>query len=182
MKGPTPEERRLYPHLVRRKVWPPEPVAPLDLTPSELEEHRRYWKHQDVFLIEDDVRVAEPFTGSDEPCADIEGEPIDTSGTLEEFVHIREMVMGIEVYERELLERAAKLPMSEPEREILAMAQKGSEQARRMVLEMMLHQRMDKLRKTDIDKARSELEEKLQPDLKQRLREYFFSYRQVGNG
>ena len=152
-KPPTREEQRLYPHLVKRGVWPPEPSTPGALSREESQEFERYKNRDDLFLIEDDVRIEDPSTLNVEP------------DTLEEFAE------GLESYEHELLERATSLPMTGQEQEILASVGQTTERARKAVMQMILQTRVDRLRRDDTAKARAEIRKKLNPELRKMLEE-----------
>ena len=180
MAKPDHHEQRAYPLLAARETWPPEPVAPPDLTPQERDEHHRYWEDRKLDRLEaahlrEPESIAAPVV---EPTdtrpwyeqardrarseAGISLEPgregwnaLERSRLRERGLEREDEPVGARLglhspFEESLHARAMAMGRTRAEAELLDAVRFEPPETRRMVQDYIVHKRMEAIREQDL--------------------------------
>jgi len=172
MRKPTLYERREYPLLAGREVWPPEPVAPPGLTQPERDEHHRYWVDRKMDRLEEDHQ-AEPERPWYEQAlerahteAGREVQPARVRERAPEREGERDREAAPYDYDQTVRERALAMKRTQEETQVLDAVRFEAAETRKFVQDFILHERMQTVRDHDravmLDAADPRLREKLE--------------------
>ena len=169
MAKPTSRERHDYPLLSARETWPPEPEPFPDMTEQERDEHHSYWQDRKLERIEE-VQMIEPEPVLDRPWYEQALDRARGEAGLENEEPRRgrrevDQNRDRGRYEEQVLSRARRMDRSQAEVEALAAVSNASPETRKLVEDLILEERMRRVR--DVD--RDERMKRFPPDVRERL-------------
>jgi len=169
MAKPTSRERHDYPLLSARETWPPEPEPSPDMTEQERDEHHSYWQDRKLERIEE-VQMIEPEPVLDRPWYEQALDRARGEAGLENEEPRRgrrevDQNRDRGRYEEQVLSRARRMDRSQAEVEALAAVSNASPETRKLVEDLILEERMRRVR--DVD--RDERMKRFPPDVRERL-------------
>lgn len=204
MAKPTFSEQREYPLLAARETWPPEPEASPEMTVPERDEHHRYWEDRKLDRLETDYQ-AEPERSEPERAEQTrrDREPPsrerpwydqaldrarqESAPDFErKFAERRELAREVSrdeeraqsEYDAGVFERARSMKRSHEEHAVLEAVREEPAEVRKMVQDMIMHDRMQFIRGRDREAMLEQMPpqiraqvEVLRPDVPERHRD-----------
>lgn len=179
MPKPDLHEQLEYPLLSARETWPPEPEASPDLTRQERDEHHRYWQDRKFENLEEQERIEpEQAVEAQEPERPWYQQALDrargetTARAVRDQNHReKQPSRGTDrerdqaVYYASLLKRARAMDRGQAELEALDAVRNASPEARHLVEDLILQDRMQAVR----DQDRAEMVRGLDPEVREKL-------------
>jgi len=160
MAKPTFREQRDYPLLAARETWPPAREASPDMTLPERDEHHRYWEDRKLDRLEADYNAEPERQAPERPWyeqaldrARQESVPDLERKMAERKKLVREVSLEYDrtqsEYDAGVFERAREMKRSRDEHAVLEAVRDESPEVRRMVRDMIMHERMQYIRDMD---------------------------------
>ncbi|MBB4305536.1 hypothetical protein GGD81_004616 [Rhodobium orientis] len=202
------DDRRAYPLLTERDDWPPRSEEPArDMTHGERAELTRYWeerraeaqqvtatevrkrelagwldqKNDEATRRQQPAEPPEPWYQSALARARAEQLPaaydrVAATETMRDFA--ADLAQRRSAYEQTVWERAVSAAPTREERELLAMAEGATPEVKTRLKEIVITERMRRIRAEDDAERLAEFEQQMDPSLRERLEDFVVGSRQ----